>query len=289
MKLHAPTLSEAEYEQLRLFWEPYDAHREEISRELREPLLEHPEFATLVKSMTPEQEAAQDRISRALQAAAILERRWDDYMSNLAMQGQMYARQGISFSGWYEVIRLFRGCISSHLRSHYHRDPDRHVAAIQGMDRFVDIAMAAIGESYLQQKESIIANQQDAIREISTPVLQVRDRMLILPIIGMVDTHRARHLTVGLLKAIRDRRARVVVVDITGVPVVDSKVANHLIQTVEAANLMGAAVIITGISPEIAQTLVAIGANLGEVPTVGDLQEGVVRGEEILGLRTVPA
>jgi len=153
------------------------------------------------------------------------------------------------------------------------------------MDRFLDLGMATIGEAYIATKQEVILSQQEEIREISTPVLQVRDQMLILPIVGMVDTHRARQLTEDLLHKIKDRRARVVVMDITAVPVVDSKVANHFVQTVDAAKLMGATVIITGVSPEIARTLVTIGASLGEVTTVGNLQAGIEAAERMLGLR----
>ena len=93
-------------------------------------------------------------------------------------------------------------------------------------------------------------------------MLQVRERLLILPIIGVLDGQRARQLTEQLLRGIRTNRARVVVIDITGVPAIDSTVANHLVQTVDASRLMGASVIITGLSSEIAQTLVTLGVDL---------------------------
>jgi rsbT co-antagonist protein RsbR len=101
------------------------------------------------------------------------------------------------------------------------------------------------------------------------PVLQVRDRLLILPIIGVVDPRRARQLTEQLLSAIQTNRARVVVIDITGVASIDLTVANHLVQTVEAARLMGASAIITGLSSEIAQTLVDLGVDLSMMRTGG--------------------
>ena len=101
-----------------------------------------------------------------------------------------------------------------------------------------------------------------AILELSTPVLQLREGLLILPIIGILDSQRARQLTEQLLNSRRDNRAKVAVVDITGVAAVDSKVANHLLQTAEAARLMGAIVILTGLSPEVAQSLVSIGVDL---------------------------
>jgi rsbT co-antagonist protein RsbR len=144
-----------------------------------------------------------------------------------------------------------------------------------------------VGVSFVQERERIIRQQQEAIRELSTPVLQVRERLLILPIIGVIDPHRARQLTEQLLRAIRANRAKVVVIDITGVPSVDSGVANHLVQTVDASRLMGATVIVTGLSSEIAQTLVTIGVDLTKMRTVGDLQGGIEEAEKLLGYQIV--
>ena len=118
-------------------------------------------------------------------------------------------------------------------------------------------------------------------------VLQVRERLLILPIIGIVDSERARQLTEQLLRGVRANRAKVVVMDITGVPSVDATVANHLVQTVEASRLLGATVIVTGLSPEIAQTLVTIGVDLTKMNTVGDLQGGIEEAELLLGYKVL--
>src|SRR5437899_8813664 len=134
-------------------------------------------------------------------------------------------------------------------------------------------------------RDRVIRHQKQAILDLPTPVLQVRERLLILPIIGVIDTHRARQLTQQLLRGIRNNRAKVVVVDITGVPEIDSTVANHLVQTVEASRLMGASVIITGLSSEIAQTLVTIGVDLSKMNAVGDLQGGIEEAERLLGYK----
>ncbi len=124
---------------------------------------------------------------------------------------------------------------------------------------------------------------QDAARALSTPVLKVRDRLLIVPMIGSIDTERARQMTAQLLASIRKNRARVVVLDVTGVPEVDTAVANHLIQTVEAARLLGTELILTGISREIAQTLVGLGVQFSQMRVRGDLQSGIEQAEIILG------
>ena len=139
-----------------------------------------------------------------------------------------------------------------------------------------------VSVSFVEERERVIREQQEAIRELSTPVLQVRDRLLILPIIGGLDSRRARQLTEQLLDAIQAHRARVVVIDITGVGTIDLTVANHLVQTVEAARLMGASAILTGLSSRIAQTLVDLGVDLGMMHTVGDLQGGLEAAERLL-------
>jgi rsbT co-antagonist protein RsbR len=142
-----------------------------------------------------------------------------------------------------------------------------------------------VGVSFVEERERVIREQQEAIRELSTPVLQVRESLLILPIIGVLDSQRARQLTEQLLGAIQAHRARVVVIDITGVAAVDRTVANHLVQTVEASRLMGASAIISGLSSKIAQTLVDLGVDLSMMKTVGDLQGGLEEAERLLGHR----
>jgi rsbT co-antagonist protein RsbR len=148
---------------------------------------------------------------------------------------------------------------------------------------------AELNKSNESLRAELRARQQaeEAIRALSTPVLPVRDRLLILPLIGVIDSHRALQLTEQLLGSIRTYRAKAVVVDITGVPIVDSRVANHLLQTVEAARLMGTSVIVTGISPEIAQTLVRIGLDLSRMKTRTDLMGGLEEAEHQLGYHVV--
>jgi rsbT co-antagonist protein RsbR len=140
-----------------------------------------------------------------------------------------------------------------------------------------------VAVGFVQERERVIRQQQHALLELSTPVLQVRERLLILPIIGVLDQKRARQLTEQLLRGIRTHRAKVVVIDVTGVPEIDEAVANNLVQAVDASRLMGASVIITGLSPEISETLVTIGIDLSKVDTSGDLQGGIEEAEHLLG------
>ncbi len=171
---------------------------------------------------------------------------------------------------------------------------EKYQQDIEGLSVALDIyepvankILSTVALAFIEEREKVVRQQQEAIKELPTPVLQVRDQLLILPIIGVIDTYRARQLTEQLLRAIRARRAKVVVMDITGVPAVDSKIAGHIVQTVDASRLMGATVVVTGISPEIAQTLVTLGVDIAKMNTVGDLQGGIEVADRLLGYRAV--
>src|SRR5213083_2655253 len=186
------------------------------------------------------------------------------------------------------IVLLLRDVLARSLFKKYQADFDLLNRVLDAYEPAANRIANTVAVSFVQERERVIREQQEAIRELSTPALQVRERLLILPIIGVIDAQRARQLTEQLLRAIRNNRARVVVIDITGVPSVDSAVANHLVQTVDASRLMGATVIVTGLSPEIAQTLVTIGVDLTKMNTVGDLQGGIEEAERLLGYQVVP-
>lgn len=147
--------------------------------------------------------------------------------------------------------------------------------------------LLGISEDITERKEAAerLAEAQEALRVLLTPVLQIRSGLLILPIVGPIDSERARRLTEQLLREIRANRSRVVILDITGVPSVDAAVANHLVLTVEASRLSGARTMVSGISAAVAQTLVDIHIDPRKIPTVSDLQSGIEEAERILGYR----
>jgi rsbT co-antagonist protein RsbR len=185
------------------------------------------------------------------------------------------------------IVLLLRDVLARSLFKKYQADFGLLNSVLDAYEPAANRIANTVAVGFVQERERIIRQQQEAIRELSTPVLQVRDRLLILPIIGVIDPQRARQLTEQLLRGIRANRAKVVVVDITGVPSVDATVANHLVQTVDASRLMGANVIVTGLSSEIAQTLVTIGVDLGKINAVGDLQGGIEEAERLLGYKVI--
>jgi rsbT co-antagonist protein RsbR len=206
---------------------------------------------------------------------------------------QAYARdlserivpRGVETDEVLGIVLLLRDVLARSLFVHYQRDTEMLNKIFDAYEPAANRIAVTVGVSFVEERERVIRAQQESIRELSTPVLQVRDRLLILPIIGVLDAARARQLTEQLLGAIRSSRARVVVIDITGVAAIDLPVANHIVQAVEAARLMGASAIITGLSSKIAQTLVDLGVDLSMMHTVGDLQGGLEEAERMMGLR----
>jgi len=186
------------------------------------------------------------------------------------------------------IVLLLRDVLARSLFAKYQADFTKLDRILDAYEPAANRIANTVAVGFVQERERVIRQQQEAIRELSTPVLQVRERLLILPIIGVIDPQRARQLTEQLLRGIRSNRAKVVVIDITGVAAMDATVANHLVQTVEASRLLGATVIVTGLSPEIAQTIVNIGVDLGKMNTVGDLQGGIEQAERLLGYKVVP-
>ncbi|TAK10333.1 MAG: STAS domain-containing protein [Candidatus Manganitrophaceae bacterium] len=130
-------------------------------------------------------------------------------------------------------------------------------------------------ENYIENREEVIARQQLDMAELSTPVVKIWDGILALPLIGTLDSQRTMIVMEKLLQKIVDTAATVAILDITGVPTVDTLVANHIMKTVAATRLLGAEVIITGVSPAIAQTIVHLGVDLSGIMTRATMAEGL--------------
>jgi rsbT co-antagonist protein RsbR len=212
-----------------------------------------------------------------------------EYIADRLRIGTVHERVGLAPQWYLGMYSFYMRTVARHLLEGFPGEPQKAFEAFLSLMKlvFLDIGLAV--DTYIHAREATMRKQQEAIRELSTPVLQIRERLLLLPIIGVIDTHRARLITDSLLRSVRAARAKVIVMDVTGVATIDSKVANHLIQTVTAAGLMGASVIVTGLSSDVAQALVGLGLDLGKLNTAGDLQGGIEEAERLLGYRVVPA
>ncbi|MGZ3421532.1 MAG: STAS domain-containing protein [Polyangiales bacterium] len=128
----------------------------------------------------------------------------------------------------------------------------------------------------LEAKLLTIEQQAAAIRELTTPVMEIWDDVLVLPIVGVVDTRRSMDIMNNVLEKIVERQSKCVIIDVTGVEMVDTKTADYLLKVFRAANLLGTRCVLTGLSPAVAQTLVEIGADLTEIRTLRNLKAGLL-------------
>ncbi|MGE0030837.1 MAG: STAS domain-containing protein [Steroidobacteraceae bacterium] len=261
------------------------AHLRENRTLLRQEWAQRITKARLLTAMTEEEvfteaTAVYDQYVEALETGTF--EALQAYARNLS---ERIIPRGVETDEVVGIVLLLRDVLARSLFAKYQTDFAKLNRILDAYEPAANRIANTVAVGFVQERERIIREQQEAIRELSTPVLQVRERLLILPIIGVIDPQRARQLTEQLLHGIRATRGKVVVIDLTGVAAMDSSIANHLVQTVEASRLLGATVIVTGLSPAIAQTLVNIGVDLGKMNTVGDLQGGIEEAERLLGYR----
>jgi rsbT co-antagonist protein RsbR len=263
------------------------AHLREHRTQLRQEWVERIEQSRLLAAMTP-QEVHSETTSVYDNYVEVLETGSVEALRSYARDlSERIIPRGVETHEVVGIVLLLRDVLARSLFQKYADDLTLLDHVLDAYEPAANRIANTVAVSFVDQRERVIRQQQDAIRELSTPVLQVRERLLILPIIGVLDAERARQLTEQLLAGIRTHRAKVVVIDTTGVPDVDESVANHLVQTVDASRLMGASVIITGLSAEIAQTLVTIGVDLSKMHTIGDLQGGIEEAERLLGFTVI--
>jgi rsbT co-antagonist protein RsbR len=153
--------------------------------------------------------------------------------------------------------------------------PDQATAAYRSVTRIVGFDMALAIDTYIAANVETIGRHQTAIRELSTPVIRVYDRVLLLPVVGTVDSVRANQIMETVLTRIVEEQAKCIILDIAGVPVVDTRVADSLMKTAAAVRLLGAETIVTGISAPIARTIVTLGVEVVAMHTRSRLQEGI--------------
>ena len=166
----------------------------------------------------------------------------------------------------------FKGPLFAEIRSKM-PDPVEQVQALSEITALVDNLGLFVTEAHQKAREGVILRQQEEMLELSTPVVKLWDGVLALPIIGTLDSSRTQTIMESLLERIVETGSEIAIIDITGVPTVDTLTAQHLLKTVTAARLMGAECIISGIRPQIAQTIVHLGVELGDVITKASLAD----------------
>jgi len=214
---------------------------------------------------------------------------WDGVRELLGEISQSRARQGFSPAETAMFVFSLKEPVFQRLRKELARDPEALADEILKTTTLLDRLGLHTTELYQKGREELIARQQQDMLELSTPVVQLWEGVLALPLIGALDSARTQVVMESLLQTIVDTGAGLAIIDITGVPTVDTLVAQHLLKTVAAARLMGAECIISGIRPQIAQTIVHLGVDLSSVITKATLADAFSIALERLGLTVTRA
>ncbi|MAC26664.1 MAG: anti-anti-sigma factor [Myxococcales bacterium] len=190
---------------------------------------------------------------------------WEGMRAFLAALFRSRAQRGFEPDEGAEFLLLFKLPLFEALQKELGEDPAKLVDAVWDATRLMDRLGLYTTQVYARAKEEVIARQREELLELSTPVVTLWEGILALPLIGTLDSQRTQQVMEVLLQEIVDQEASVAILDITGVPTVDSATAQHLVRTMRAARLIGAECIISGIRPQIAQTMVTLGIDLGQV------------------------
>ncbi len=235
----------------------------------------------------------EERRRRAEESLADLERAvsgrdMDFYLEERRQQVKQLADVGIPFELIARSLVAMLEPLGERTLAAFPDDGARAVRAREAVGWLKAELLIVSGQAFAAVRETMVEDEyQKVIRGLSTPVIEVWEDILIMPLIGVIDSGRARQIMEQLLERIVDRQSRLVILDVTGVPVVDTAVADHLVRTTRAAELVGAHAIVVGISPQVAQTLVRLGVALTGVETRSDLRSGLERAFAVLGYRLV--
>jgi rsbT co-antagonist protein RsbR len=196
---------------------------------------------------------------------------WDDVRESLGKLSRTRVQQGFSPSETATFVFSLKQPLFDRVRQEYGRDAEGVAKELWTVTVLLDQLGLYTTETFLRDREDIIRRQQQELLELSTPVVELWEGILALPLIGTLDSERTQVVMENLLQRIVDTGSSLAIIDITGVPTVDTLVAQHLLKTVAAARLMGADCIISGIRPQIAQTMVHLGVDLADVVTKATL------------------
>ena len=212
---------------------------------------------------------------------------WDEVRAQLERLSRTRAQKGFSPSETAAFVFSLKEPLFTRLRDEHGEDLAAFAAETWKVSTLLDKLGLMTTEAYQKSREEVINRQQQEMLELSTPVVSLWDGIVALPLIGTLDSARTQVVMETLLQRIVEKEAAIAIIDITGVPTVDTLVAQHLLKAVAAARLMGADCIISGIRPQIAQTIVHLGVTLGEVTTKATLADAFALALTRTGLKVV--
>jgi rsbT co-antagonist protein RsbR len=209
------------------------------------------------------------------------------YALNRLRVGAVHERIGMAPKWYIGAYRRYLALILDRIVAEL-GDPAEAIAAYQSVQKLVAFDMSLAIDSYIDANLQTLGRQQAAIRELSTPVIRVHDQVLLLPLIGTIDSQRAEQVMETVLMRITEEKAEVIIIDIAGVPVVDTEVADHLLKTTAAVRLLGARTILTGITAQVARTIIQLGVDISAMPTRARLADGIELALSIVGKSIAP-
>ena len=208
-----------------------------------------------------------------------------DYVVDRLRVGHMHERIGLApkfyIGGYRKYMELLHDALYAELQ------PNDASAAYRSAVKLIAFDEALAIDTYIAANLETLGRHQQAIRELSTPVIRVHAGILLLPLVGAVDSVRAQQIMESVLVGVVQEQAKCVIIDIAGVPVVDTKVADNLIKTTTAVSLLGAKTILTGISAQIARTIVQLGVDISVMQTKSKLADGIMLALELAGKQIV--
>ena len=210
---------------------------------------------------------------------------WAKVSDFLSSMSRSRAEQGFSPSETATFVLSIKQPLFSRLRKEYSKDAEGFADEVWAATEAIDKLALQTTESYQRSRESVISRQQQELLELSTPVVELWQGILAIPLIGTLDSARTQIVMENLLQRIVETNSAIAIIDITGVPTVDTLVAQHLLKTVAAARLMGADCLISGIRPQIAQTIVHLGVDLTNVITKASLSDAFALALQRRGLK----
>ena len=198
------------------------------------------------------------------------------------------AKKGFKPADTAQFIIVLKNVLTQRLVETLSPSPTDLTTCLRVVDDVLDRLSLLTFDAFVETRERIIAQQSLSLQELSTPVILLWNNVLLLPLVGVIDTVRARQFTERLLEAIARHEATVTIVDVTGVPVLDTSVARHIMKAIDAAQLLGSRIVMTGISPEGAQTLTKLGISFANVISRASLRAGVAEALLMVGRAILP-
>ena len=198
----------------------------------------------------------------------------EKFLEHRRTVGEVHARIGLPLSVYFMSVNKTLVLFTEKLYDQS-LPVKEYLATVQAITKMIHFDTAIVVETYARMTNQKISRQSQALMEMSTPVTAIWQDILMLPIVGIIDSKRSQDIMDAVLSKIGETRSKVIIMDISGVGVVDTAVANHLIKITKATKLMGCECTISGVSPAIAQTIVELGINVGEVRTTATLRDAL--------------